>query len=124
MRLGVWPERLLDPDVKLPGAHSEPATATRTQWFGLFEFLQPKYLAEEAAGFGLASLWSRELKMVDISHEHPVITPIFKLPGHLGQRGVTLPCNGMRGSRVWANRGAFGDKLSSSLGELLRLARL
>jgi len=79
MRLRSWPEMLLNPDVKLPDTNSEPATATRAQRFGFFDPLQPKHLTEECAGFGFASLWSRELKMVDISHEHPPIMPqIFK----------------------------------------------
>ena len=64
------PKVIFDTDVQLFFAHLEPATASRAQRAGLFDFREPQNLTEEAARFGFAAARRRKLHMVDVDQEH------------------------------------------------------
>jgi hypothetical protein len=65
VRLARWDEALLDADVELLGADSEPDAAARPQRLRLRHFLEPEQLAEEAARLGLAAGRRSYLDVVD-----------------------------------------------------------
>ena len=66
MRLPSRCERLLNADVELMVTDSEPDTTSPLQARGLLQLVQPEQPPIEGSGLRLASLWCRELYVVEL----------------------------------------------------------
>lgn len=80
MGFGCWPERLVDTNVKLSGTDPEPAATPQSQGRRLLNFLQSKQAAEVTAYLRLASFRSRDLQMINVRDQHPLIISKYPYP--------------------------------------------
>ncbi len=96
------PEIGFHADMELLIPTLEPATTSRGESSGLFDFTQPEKRAIEFAGRSLAAFWSRQLNVVN-SYDHCAYL-VASIP----------PPANTYDSRVYQGRGSFPSALSSA----------